>query len=416
MNLVKLFQFNSCYKTPMDQRRKSWDGGEPETVAEEPDPWFRPVWADTDEEDADTPPRGRPLLARAVPVPAADRTDILLGPLAAASAALGRLDAMADMASEPVREGLIARLAYAEAAGRLASQGITVHPVDLALRDSERIGRRDLWVRHRVGRKPSGVPAWDTGDAWLDMDENITAALALARLLQRLPAADNPLVSAARAAAWLGPLAPGAGGFDEQRFARWRAAHGPDGRRPASHPALLRAAEAASAWMGSGIVDRPDAAQALAIAAGFLRRAGALCTIPLPVWASWTALCRPDDPAVLPRLRGDVAARLAPGGAPWPVVFLHLVTEAARTGMRTLAGLRAAEGASAALAAGQDRRSRLPAAIALLLRHPALTAPSLARTLCITPQAALRILGGLKAANMVGEITGRKSFQAFGIP
>jgi hypothetical protein len=118
---------------------------------------------------------------------------------------------------------------------------------------------------------------------------------------------------------------------------------------------------------------------------------------------------------VLPRLRGDVAARLAPDGAAWPVVFLHLVAESARAGARTLASLRAAETAGVALASKQDRRSRRPAAIALLLRHPALTAPTLARQLAITPQAALRLLGGFKAAGLVGEITGRKSFQAFGI-
>jgi hypothetical protein len=399
----------------MNQSDRSWDDAAPETAADEPDPWFRPVWEDTDEPDADTPPHGRPLPSRAVPAAAADRTAPLLGPLAAASAALARLDAMAETVSEPVREGLISRLAYAEAAGRLASQGTTVHAVDLALRASERIGRRDLWVRHRAGRKLPGVSGWDAGDAWLGADENITAALALARLLRQLPTADNPLVSAARAAAWLGPIRPDAGGFDAPRFARWRAAHGPDGRRPEDRPSLLRAADAAAAWMASGIADRPDAAQALAIAAGLLRRVGTLRTIPLPVWAGWTALCRPDDPAVLPRLRGDVAARLAPDGAAWPVVFLHLVAEAARAGTRTLAGLRAAKAAGAALAAGQDRRSRLPAAIALLLRHPALTAAALARQLAITPQAALRLLDGLRAAGLVGEVTGRKSFQAFAI-
>ena len=119
---------------------------------------------------------------------------------------------MAEMASEPVRDGLIARLAYAEAAGRLASQGITAHPVDLALRDSERLGRRDLWVRHRAGRTRRAVPDWEPDDAWLSADEQITAALALARLLRRLPAADNPLVSAERAQAWLGAARAGGRG------------------------------------------------------------------------------------------------------------------------------------------------------------------------------------------------------------
>jgi len=402
----------------MNQSGRSWDDAEPETAADEPDPWFRPVWDDlADETDSPFPaPRSASSSTRSParsPGGAArggpDAT--LLAALATAQEALARLDAMAEMASEPVRAGLIARLAYAEAAGLLAAQGVTAHPLDLALRASERIGRRELWTR---GRPRRAGPTWALDDVWLRVDEKITAALALARLLQRLPAADNPLVSTARAA-WLGPLVPEAGGFDDQRFARWRDAHVPDGRRAAPLPALLRAAEVASSWMESGTADRPDAAQALAVAAGFLRRAGALRTIPLPAWAGWTALCRPDDPAVLPRLRGDVTARLAPDGAAWPVVFLHMVAEAARAGSRTLAGLREAEAAGVALAAGQDRRSRLPAAITLLLRHPALTAPALARQLVITPQAALRILGGLRAAGLVSEVTGRKSFQEFGI-
>ena len=55
---------------------------------------------------------------------------------------------------------------------------------------------------------------------------------------------------------------------------RWRAAHLPDRRRPDPRPALLRAAEAAGAWMESGISDVPDALQALAVAALVLRRTG----------------------------------------------------------------------------------------------------------------------------------------------
>ena len=111
-----------------------------------------------------------------------------------------------------------------------------------------------------------------------------------------------------------------------------------------------------------------------------------------------------------------MAARLAgPAGASWPVVFLHMAAEAARAGVRMLAALRQAEQAGAALAAGPDRRSHRPAVLALLLRQPALTAPALARALAITPQAALRLLAPLAAAGVVAEVTGRKSFRAFGI-
>jgi hypothetical protein len=418
----------------MNQAGKDWDDTAEDEAAEAPDPWFRPVWEDLeDETDCTPPPRfpSQPWTSRS----AGGAEAALLGPLAMAQDALARLDAMAELLSPALRGGLVARLAYAEAAGLLASRGGFAHPLDLALRDAERIGRRDLMARGRpAGEAPpaeggNGLNPAEAG-TWLDLDEKIGGALQLARLLQRLPAlasppsfawrnlspaADDPLATAAAARTRLGPLDRGvAAPFDADRFARWRAAHWPDGRRRGDEqPALLRAAAAAAAWMESGIADRPDAAQALAVAGMLLRRTGTLKTIPLTIWAGWEALCAAGDPGLLPRLRGDVAARLA--GSSWPAVFLHLVAEAARAGSRTLGALLRAEAAGAALAAGEDRRSRLPAALALLLRHPALTAPALAALLAITPQAALRILTRIAAAGVAAEVTGRKSFRAFGI-
>ena len=96
-------------------------------------------------------------------------------------------------------------------------------------------------------------------------------------------------------------------------------------------------------------------------------------------------------------------------------VFLYLAAEAARAGMRVLTELRAAESAGLGFAAQEDKRSRLPAAVALLVRQPALTAPALARRLEITPQAALRLLGRLEREGVVKEVTGRGSFRAFAI-
>jgi hypothetical protein len=395
----------------MAQGSRDWDDGDrdsPDDASE----WLRPVWAD-DDADLDAPPPRRP-----VPLPRSTRatttaTDTLLAPLAAAAAALARLDAQAEAASPAVQQGLIARLAYAEAAGWLASQGITAHPVSLALRDRERVGRRELWLQHKALRRTT--PTWEEDDAWLAADEKIGRALALARLLDRLPSADNPLVDHARAEAWLASLAPRACPFDAHRFTTWRTAHMPDGRRPDPRPALLRAPAAALGWMEGGISDEPDAIQALAVVALLLKRMGATHIVPPPLWAAWPALCAPDDAGVLPRLRGDTAARLAPNGASWPVVFLHLTAEAARAGSRLWTELRAAEAGGLAFAAGEDKRSRLPATVDLLLRNPALTAPALARQLDITPQAALRLFARLEQAGLVREVTGRDSFRAFAL-
>jgi hypothetical protein len=314
-----------------------------------------------------------------------------------------------------VQQGLITRLAYAEATGWLGSRGITAHPVSLALRADERSGRHELWLQHQALRPRRAAPAWNTDDAWLAADETITRGLALARLLGHLPAADNPLTKCVRAEAWLAPLAPAACPFDRDRFEGWRDAHSPDARRPDHRPTLLRAADAVRAWMESGISDIPDAIQALAVAALLLKRMGAATFIPLPFWAAWASLCAPDDLGVLPRLRGDTAARLAPDGALWPVVFRHLVAEAARAGSRVLAALRQAEVAGTALAAQQDKRSHLGAAVEALLRQPALTAPTLAQQIAITPQAALRLCVRLDKAGLVREVTGRGSFRAYSL-
>src|SRR3954471_12217917 len=146
-----------------------WDDHPEDRSAAADDPWLRPVWAD-DAADLDTPPWHRspgspPRPRRAA---ATETSEALLAPLARAAAALARLDAAADAASPAVQQGLVARLAYAEAAGWLASQSITAHPVSLALRDRERVGRRELWLQHQALRQRRSVPAWEPDDAWPD--------------------------------------------------------------------------------------------------------------------------------------------------------------------------------------------------------------------------------------------------------
>ena len=51
----------------MNQSGRPWDGEPDDTAADDaPDPWFRPVWDDSDEPD-DTPPG--PLLRPPTPAP-----------------------------------------------------------------------------------------------------------------------------------------------------------------------------------------------------------------------------------------------------------------------------------------------------------------------------------------------------------
>jgi hypothetical protein len=399
----------------MNQSTGSWEevGVSDEAEEDEPDPWFRPVWEDLPDE-SDIPPLTLPTRSPSVFNRTKKSVDPLLLPLETATAALSRLDSQAELLPLPLQQGLVARMAYAEAAGWLASQGLRIHELDLSLLDSERIDRRELYARSL----PRGTAAADPL-AWLDTDDQVRCALALARLLRRLPVMVNPLLTTDLAASWLAPLSPKSTTFDTQRFAAWYSAHGPDRRRLREQPVLLQAAAAAFGWMEEGICDCPVAVQALAVAAFNLQRSRFLRVVPLPIWAGWRAVGASLDASALPRLRSDISdwhpGSLHYEGAAWPMAFLRLATEGAWPGLRTLAALRNAAAAGAELAAKQDSRSKLPDAITHLIREPAVSASTLAKQLQITPQAALRILSRLVEAGIATELTGRKSFRAFAV-
>jgi hypothetical protein len=93
--------------------------------------------------------------------------------------------------------------------------------------------------------------------------------------------------------------------------------------------------------------------------------------------------------------------------------FLECVAAAAITGLHELERLRRAEEKGRLL--GVTARSRLPDAMDALLRAPVVTASSLAKTLRVTPQAALGLLRQLMAAGIVREATGRASWRAFSL-
>src|ERR1700722_3660954 len=140
-----------------------------------------------------------------------DSRDLLL-PLARAQDGLARLEATVAAASEPVREGLRARLAFREAAGWLAHQGHWIHPIDLALRDA---GLTGSYAAARLGaRLPSVLPATATVGTIDEVpeDQDIALALTVARLWRRLGEQRSwrPLESPEALAAALAPLGQGA--------------------------------------------------------------------------------------------------------------------------------------------------------------------------------------------------------------
>ena len=398
---------------------------------------LRPSWEDTpDETEADRLP------GRRQPPPSGDDgwragadLPVLLTALADAGDALARLDARVATAGDAVRDGLRARLALTEAAGWLAHSHAWVHPLDLALREAgltapaalAALGAGARALPHTIAQ-PAGRLGWEDPplESLPAADQGVADALALARLLRRLPGGGpHPFSSAAATVETLTAL--GARQLDPGRLAAWWDAHSPaspprrrfgakrgEGRAP--RPPLLAGAIAAGAWMESGIIDPADPGQALLAAFGRLVRQAPVRHVFVPVWSAYPAVGFGDRDA-LPTLRSDAADRIAGWGrtVTWPVTCLHLIAESARLGLRELDRLETAAEQGRGALAGTDRRSRLPDALDALLRGPVLTPKALAAQLRIVPQTATALLRTLQTEGVVREVTGRGSFRAFAV-
>ena len=139
-------------------------------------------------------------------------------PLCDAQDALARLDARTATAPEPVREGIVARMAWREAAGWLAHAHAWADPRDLALRDLGLTG--SYTIATMVGRAVRDLPntyarratrPWEDQDAdgLMAGDPAVATALTLARLLQRLARTrEDPFASLATASATLNQFGP----------------------------------------------------------------------------------------------------------------------------------------------------------------------------------------------------------------
>ena len=405
--------------------------------AETADARLRPPWEDTpDETDADRLPRRRH------PAPSGDGDwragadlPVLLTALADAGDALARLDARVATAADVVRDGLLARLALTEAAGFLAHAHVWVHPLDLALREAGLTAPAALAALGAGARalpytiaQPAGRLGWEEPplETLPAADQGVADALALARLLRRLPGGGpHPFGSAAATTAALTAL--GARRLDPDRLTAWWDAHAPaspprrrfgakrgEGRGP--YPPLLAGAVAAQAWMESGIIDPADPGWGLLAAFGRLVRQAPVRRVFVPIWSAYPAVGFGDRDA-LPTLRSDAADRLAGWGhaVNWPVACLHLIAESARRGLQELDRLEATAEQGRGLLARNDRRSRLPDALDALLRAPVLTPKALAAQLRIVPQTATALLRTLQAEGVAREVTGRGSFRAFAV-
>ena len=316
----------------------------------------------------------------------------LLGPLCDATDALARLDARAAAAPDAVREGLLARMAAAEAAGWLAHAHAWVHPLDLALRDR----RPHRPHRARRGRRRSPRPA---ADLRRSRRRRATGPI---RRSRRWPRATAPsptrwpspgcsagcrahrrirFAGATAAAATLAAL--GAGGLDADMFSprggrstRRRRRQAPPIRQPGGEggdpplPPLL-AGGAAPHRLDGGRHHRAPGARCTRCSprSAWSRRAGVTartcsCRSGRPIRPSASAIA-----TQLPGLRSDAADRLVGRGRPvtWPLAFLHLVAESARAGAARARPARGRRGAGQ----GARRRRRQTVAAARRARRAA---------------------------------------------
>jgi len=363
--------------------------GDPE---EDEESWWRPAW-ETDDEAALEPPGVPHRRQSAAAEPDYDHP--LLVPLARAQDAVARLEARVEAASPVVAEGLRARMAYREASGWLAHAHIWIHPQDLTLRDAGLTG--SYGAAARAGRLESELPATAAQGSGFDAtpsDVAVDLALRLARLWRRL----------AEFRTWA-PLADATAMRETLQSLGYRGAF-PDAEAEADEwlasvhireqgPALIRAGRAARDWMNRPGAE-PLSPDGIFLAACLWREKGFGRAVSLPFWAA------SEQHHHRLALRTSVA---------WMAGFLDCVALAAKTAGDELARLQAAEEKGLGLV--RTARSRLPAARDTVLRTPIVTARGLAKSLDVTPQAALGLLGQLIEAGIIREATGRASWRAF---
>ena len=324
----------------------------------------------------------------------ADEAAALLLPLAQAQDALARLEASAAAASDPVREGLWARLAFREAAGWLAHQGHWIHPTDLALRDA---GLTGSYAAAHLGRRlPSVLPA-TTGAAeqpqHVPEDQEVAVALTVARLWRRLGESRTwrPLRDPEALAAALAPLGEGRGPAS--------VAERLEGLRPpAGTPTLIAAGLLSRDWEEQARGDRLSLPGIFLAACTWQAQGGEAASMAMPLWSA--PVQRLHRLALQPR-RG------------WLPLFLEAVAEAGLRGRQELARLQRAEARAAAIAC--TARSHLPAAAAAALRRPVVTPRLIAAALGVTHRAALGLTRQLEAAGIIRETTGRAAWRAFAV-
>jgi hypothetical protein len=186
----------------------------------------------------------------------------------------------------------------------------------------------------------------------------------------------------------------GFSGIEDAEIADWLTAI----RMLERAPDLIQAGRVARSWMNlAGVKDRnPDE---MFFAACLWQEKNPRALIPLPFWSA------PEQ-----RFRPLVELQFGPA---WVAEFLECVAAAAMVGLHELNRLQEAEKKGRMM--GATARSRLPKAVDAVLRAHIVTAAGLAKSIRVTPQAALSLLQQLAAAGIVREVTGRASWRAYAL-
>jgi hypothetical protein len=323
--------------------------------------------------------------------------DALATPLSAADDALARFDER--LRSSPIRDGVVARLDFADACACLWRAGELVTPEDLVLHDAERDLRIPshaltqahtvLRTRRHIARQPPDWALRPPGLANLrGLSERGGEAPPVAHHREGTePREATPLAHAAR-----DPLIFDPDWDEDARLTDWQATL-------ATHhhlPPVLAAALAWDAWENSAPLQHRPWLGALLV--GSVLRARGKVRSHLPCLHLGLRLLERTQRR--PRHR---AARL--------LGFVHACTAAATEGLKQHDRLMLARALLAHRVRGHRTTSHLPALIDLVIARPLVSTTLIADELGISARAAQNLIRDLG----LREITGRGRYRAWAI-
>lgn len=344
----------------------------------------------------------------------------LLAPVAAATAALVRLDER--IARSPVADGWIARAHFADACASLWIDGELVHLEDLVLHDAAmgvRTPTHELAIAYDILRTRRRIlthpPGWALSTEGLRRlrgqagNDGVSYGAGseepagegdgdlLARELAEMDAvlARSEAVLAGATVAprrERDPLIYDPDWDEDERLEEWRIVL----VETAALPPVLRAAIVLDAWNRLQVLQHASWLGRL-LAAALLRETGVTTAHLAAVNLGLKQIARER------RASRDRNARL--------LAFLEGITAAAEAGQKEHDRLLLAKQQMQRRLAGRRTSSKLPQLIDLVLSRPMVSSGMIAEALGVTQQGALKIAGDLN----LRELTGRRRFRAWGV-